>query len=290
MVHNTCKKCATCQKAKVTNQKYGKLPPKEAEAEPWDTLCVDLIGPYKITRKGKKDLTLWCLTMIDPVTGWFEMAQIENKTAANVADIAEKTWFTRYPIPQKLILDRGTEFMAEFAQMVRKDYGLKMKPITTRNPQANAIIERVHQTIGNIIRTFDVKVIEENDPWSGILCATMFAVRATFHTTLQATPMQLVFGRDAILNIKHVTDWEHIRQRKQERINENNKRENKNRRDHQYRVGHQVLVKARKNSKHELEYEGPYAITQVNDNGTVRFQKGIVNDVVNIRRIKPFYG
>ena len=289
-VHNTCKKCSTCQKAKVTNQKYGKLPPKEAEAEPWDTLCVDLIGPYKIKRKGKKDLTLWRQTMIDPVTGWFEMAQIENKTAANVADIAEKTWFSRYPIPQKLILDRGTEFMAEFAQMVRKDYGLKMKPITTRNPQANAIIERVHQTIGNIVRTFDVKVIEEDDPWSGILCATMFAVRATFHTTLQATPMQLVFGRDAILNIKHVTDWEHIRQRKQERINENNKRENRNRRDHQYRVGHQVLIKARKNSKHELEYEGPYVITQVNDNGTIRFQKGIVNDVVNIRRIKPFYG
>ncbi len=275
---------------KSNKSKYGKLPPKEAEAEPWDTLCVDLIRPYKIKRKGKEDLTLWCLTMIDPVTGWFEMAQIENKAAANAADIAEKTWFTRYPIPQKLILDRGTEFMAEFAQMVRKDYGLKMKPITTRNPQANAIIERVHQTIGNIIRTFDVKVIEKNDPWSGILFATMFTVHTTFHTTLQATPMQLVFGRDTILNIKHVTDWEHIRQRKQERINENNKRENKNRQDHQYRVGHQVLVKARKNSKHELEYEGPYAITQVNDNGTIRFQKRIVNDVVNIRRIKPFYG
>ncbi len=50
-----------------------------------------------------------------------------------------------------------------------------------------------------------------------------------------------------------------------------------------------MLVKARKNSKHELEHAGPYEITQVNDNGTVRFQKGIVNDVVNIRRIKPFH-
>jgi hypothetical protein len=28
--------------------------------------------------------------MINPVTGWFEMAQIQNKTAAKVADIAEK--------------------------------------------------------------------------------------------------------------------------------------------------------------------------------------------------------
>jgi hypothetical protein len=68
-------------------------------------------------------------------------------TAAEVADIAEKTWFTRYPLPQNITLDRGKEFMAEFAKMVREDYGLKIKPITTRNPQANAIIERVHQTI-----------------------------------------------------------------------------------------------------------------------------------------------
>jgi hypothetical protein len=54
--------------------------------------------------------------------------------------------------------------------------------------------------------------MDERDPWSGILAATMFAVRATFHTTLQAMPTQLVFGRDAILNVKHITDWEHIRQ------------------------------------------------------------------------------
>jgi hypothetical protein len=125
--------------------------------------------------------------------------------------------------------------------------------------------------------------MDQKDPWSGILAATMFAVRATLHTTLQATPMQLVFGRDAILNVKHITDWEHIRQQKQDRINKNNKRENKNRRNHQYTLGDQILLRARKGSKHELEYEGPYPITQVNDNGTIRFQKGIVNDVVNIR-------
>lgn len=35
--------------------------------------------------------------------------------------------------------------MAEFAKMVRDDYGLKCKPITTRNPQANSIIDAEHQ-------------------------------------------------------------------------------------------------------------------------------------------------
>ena len=101
--------------------------------------------------------------------------------------------------------------------------------------------------------------------------------------------MQLVFGRDAILNIKHVADWEHIWQRKQLRINHNNNRENMWRNNHQYKGGENILVKRKKNSKHELEFMGPFPITQINDNGTVRFQKGIINDATNIRRIKPFF-
>ena len=92
------------------------------------------------------------------------------------------------------MFDHGTEFMAEFSKMCQNKYGLKSKPITTRNPQSNTIIERIHQTIGNIIRTFDVSNIVNNNPWSVILAATMVAVRATYPTTLHASPMQLLFG------------------------------------------------------------------------------------------------
>ena len=152
-------------------------------------------------------LKFLCLTIINPATGWSEMAQILNKTAAEVADITNKTWFTGYPLPQKIVFDCGTEFMAEFSKMCKNYYDLKSKPIKTRNPQYNAIIKRIHQTIGNIIRTFDVSNIVNNNPSSGILAATMFAVRVTYHTALQASPMQLAFFRDAFLNIKHVADW-----------------------------------------------------------------------------------
>ena len=101
--------------------------------------------------------------------------------------------------------------------------------------------------------------------------------------------MQLVFVRDAILNIKHVTDWEHIGQRKQLRINHNNRRENMLRNNHQYKVGDKILGERKKNSKHKLEFMGPFPITQINDNGTVRFQKVIINYSINICRIKPFF-
>ena len=64
--------CDTCQQTKQTIIKQGKLPAKEAEKIPRKKLCVDIIGPYFIRRKGQKlNLNLKAVTMIDPVTGWF---------------------------------------------------------------------------------------------------------------------------------------------------------------------------------------------------------------------------
>jgi hypothetical protein len=51
----------------------------------------DLIGPYLIVgqNKSEPDMRLHCLTMTDPVTGWFELAEIPAKTADVVMDILE---------------------------------------------------------------------------------------------------------------------------------------------------------------------------------------------------------
>ena len=116
--------------------------------------------------------------------------------------------------------------MAEFITMVSNDYGIKKRPVTTRNPQGNSILERIHSTVGNMVRTlhFSETPLDEDHPWDGILASVMFATRATIHTTLQATPSQLVFGRDAILNTRFEADWNNIRQRKQNMIQKKSKR------------------------------------------------------------------
>ena len=56
--------------------------------------------------------------MIDPAISWFEMKPLINKKAITVADIVEQNWLTRYPWPETLIYDRGSEFLGEFAQMI----------------------------------------------------------------------------------------------------------------------------------------------------------------------------
>jgi hypothetical protein len=121
--------------------KYGHLSSKEAEAEPWERLCVDLIGPYTIKHKGDEPLLPWCLTMIDPVKGWLAIKELTNKEAINSVNLVEQIGLTRYPIPQISSYDRGTEFMAEFSEMIENDYGIKRKGNTVQNPQANAILE-----------------------------------------------------------------------------------------------------------------------------------------------------
>ena len=73
-----------------------------------------------------------------------------------VVNLVELEWLTRYPLPSKIIVDRGNEFLAKLRNMMTNDNGIWVKSVIFRNPQANAILERVHQTIDNILHTFKI--------------------------------------------------------------------------------------------------------------------------------------
>ena len=78
------------------DKKNGKLPAKLAEEIPWNKLCVDLIGTYVIRRKGRKEnLHIISVMMIDPVTGWFEIAQYQDKRVISIANLVDTTWLSR---------------------------------------------------------------------------------------------------------------------------------------------------------------------------------------------------
>jgi len=64
----------------------------------------------------------------------------------------EMAWLTA------VIFGGGSEIMAEFVMMSSNEYGLTNRNSSARNPQANAIVERIHhQTIGNmLLRTMEI--------------------------------------------------------------------------------------------------------------------------------------
>eukprot|EP00985_Skeletonema_marinoi_P024416 scaffold16981_cov118-Skeletonema_marinoi.AAC.1 len=86
------KTCDKCQKGKTRKPKYGKLPPKDAVTRPWHTVCVDLIGPFDISDHSSNTMEVMCLTIIDPATGWFEIAELPTKIVDKY-DKKQDKWF-----------------------------------------------------------------------------------------------------------------------------------------------------------------------------------------------------
>ncbi len=319
-IRRMCKFCPRCQKAKTRKRKYGHVPPKEATVVPWQTLHCDLIGPTTIKAKDGKEMDFMCLTMIDAATGWFEIVELPNrmvekedksskkkkkkgekklveiidKTSATVSHLLNKSWLCRYPRPKYLVCDNGSEFELHLKDLC-KQYQIQRKPTTSKNPQANAIIERVHAVFNDMLRasglddsdTIDAHRIDQ------FIQDAAWAIRSTYHTVLKATPGEAIFGRDMLFDIPYIADWNEIGRRRQEQVDRNNARENDRRLPYDYVPGSKCLIINEINGeiqrKAKDKHEGPYVVTDVYTNGTVRIQRGSVNERINIRRLTPFF-
>ena len=115
-----------------------------------------------------------------------------------IANLVETTELVQYPWPVEITYDQGGEFLGhEFKNiLIEQEYEIKTKPYSSGNPQANEIIEIIHQVLGNLIRSFNLHYtyVDVADPWMGILAAAAFAIQATYHWNKQKSPGQLVFG------------------------------------------------------------------------------------------------
>ena len=105
---------------------------------------------------------LYVFYMIGQATSWFEIIELpESKLflpdfpmgiKGHKSTNAHKhnrqpyfmTWFCRYPCSQYLHYDYRSEFKLHFPTLCNK-YGIKRKPTSVKNSQANAILKWVHQ-------------------------------------------------------------------------------------------------------------------------------------------------
>ena len=151
---------------------------------PWVALCVDLIGPYTLKDKDCSSIDFMALTMIDPASSWFEVVEllkiyrlitkkkngkertikeeIFDKSSDRIARLVRKIWLCRYPCCWYLIYNNGSEFKLHFETLCNS-YSIKRKPTTIKNPQVNAICERVHQVLGTMMRASEIDMANSVD-------------------------------------------------------------------------------------------------------------------------------
>jgi len=286
--------CDTCQRYKLPGIGYGELPPRTAELMPWTGLQVDNIGPWKVTLPNGNEVEFNAVTFIDPVSNLFEVARINNHTSEHLAMQLQNVWLSRYPWPRYLVHDKEGCFTAVPFQNVLHACNIDDKTITTKNPTAQGIVERVHQTIGNVLRTLlhahtPQNMAQASDLIDTALANAMHAARATYHRSLRASPGQVVFGRDMFVDLPFVADLLTIQQQRQRLIDADLRRRNVRRHDYDYQPGQYVLLAVYNPDKLEERYIGPFRIHMVHTNGTITIERHpYVLERINIRRVKPY--
>jgi hypothetical protein len=94
-----------------------------------------------------------------------------------------------------MIYDNGREFKLHFRALC-KTYGIKRKPTSIKNLQANAILEHIHAVFTNMLRTAELDMAElvNASDIDIFLADAAWAIRSTHHTVLKASPGAAIFG------------------------------------------------------------------------------------------------
>jgi uncharacterized membrane protein len=106
--------------------------------------------------------------------------------------------------------DQGSEFIGFEFQELLDSYGIILSPTTVQNLTAKAVLEQIHQMIGNMLCTSDLQTIDftlQDEAFDDLVAAVCFALRASYHTSMKATPKQLAFGCDMFFLTTYVANW-----------------------------------------------------------------------------------
>ena len=286
--------CDACQRYKLDGRGSGHFAPRTVRAAPWEQVDVDLVGPWTVQVKTGSSFEFMALTCIDRVTGLAELIRIDDKTSMHVAAKFDECWLSRYPRPMLCCHDNGGEFTGWEFQQLLTQFGIKDVPTTSRNPSSNGICERMHQTVGTVVRT----LVNENKPRTlkhaqviidQALASASHAIRTNVHQGTGYAPGALAFHRDMLLNVPLLVDMLEIRARRQVKVDRDLMRANARRSAFDYRQGEKVLKRVHDPRKLEERWDGPFQIKRVHVNGnvTIALKPGVF-ERINIRRVKPY--
>lgn len=147
------KTCHACQIGGKPNQNIPPAPliPIPVVGEPFSRVLVDCVGPLPKTKRGHQCL----LTVMDVATRYVEAFALRNVWSKTVLDCLHK-FFTQFRLPRVIQSDQGSNFMAGVFQAVMKELGIKHFKSSGYHPQSQGTLERYHQTLKSIIRTYCV--------------------------------------------------------------------------------------------------------------------------------------
>ena len=125
-----CYLCLCCKPVKgrpPDNQR-----PRSARTA-WETVAVDLIGPYPRTTRGNK----YILVVTDVFTKWVEAFPIHQPTASSMTQLLEEQVFRRYGYPRRILSDNGGQFTGHTWSEASHRWDCELWTTPVYHPRAN---------------------------------------------------------------------------------------------------------------------------------------------------------
>ena len=187
-VSKYCKTCHTCQMVGKPNQTIPKAPlqPIPAFDEPFSRILIDCVGPLPRTKSGNEYL----LTIMCTSTRFPEAIPLRNIKTKSIVKALIK-FFTFVGLPKSVQSDQGSNFMSGILQQVMHELGIKQYRSSIYHPESQGALERFHQTLKNMIRSY---CFDTEKDWDEGIHLLLFAVRESVQESLGFSPFQLVFG------------------------------------------------------------------------------------------------
>lgn len=183
-----CKSCHACQLAGKPNQVIPPAPlkPIPALGEPFERILIDCVGPLPKTKSGNSYLlTLMCATTRFP-----EAIPLRTLKAPAIIKAIVK-FCTTFGLPRYIQSDQGSNFMSKVFAKVMRQLNVKHQVSSAYHPQSQGAIERFHQTLKSMLRTF---CVERECDWDEEIPLLLFGVRNTTQVSLGFSPPELIFG------------------------------------------------------------------------------------------------
>ena len=100
-------------------------------------------------------------------------------------------FFSFVDFPRSVQSDQGSNFMSGIFQQVMYELGIKQYKSSAYHPESQGALERFHQTLKNMIRSY---CFDTEKDWDEGIHLLLFAVRESVQESLGFSPFELVFG------------------------------------------------------------------------------------------------
>ena len=160
---------------------------------PWDTLSIDIVGPLPPDHRHE-----FLIVFVDCYSKYTILVPSSNHTANTVSEALMRHVIPYFGTPRRLLSDRGREFISAIWTKFLRSPGIQQVLTSPYHPEGNAINERSHRTLNNMLR---VRLLEgpSAKAWADKVPGIMLTLNTMPHEPHVFSASMVATGREPTL-------------------------------------------------------------------------------------------